>query len=112
MSFFSPEEREQFGREGYVPNRAGDDDDASFLSVASSYQSREVEAADPVEFESSSGSGGGGGGSQQQLYISPWTAFDDISVSSSEASSSNRNKGGYRMRKPRVPGATGKRYLV
>mmetsp|Transcript_28665 Transcript_28665/g.27467 ORF Transcript_28665/g.27467 Transcript_28665/m.27467 type:complete len:638 (+) Transcript_28665:252-2165(+) len=106
MTFFSPEEREQFGREGFSPGRAGDDDDASFLSVASSYQSREVEVTDPVGCESSSGSGGGG--SQQQFLSSPWTAFDDISVSSSEASSSRGGgKGGYRMRSPRVPVSTG-----
>lgn len=102
MSLFSAEEHGEKRRKGDYFNlrsRHDDDDSHSFVSVASSVNSgldkdRRVDRTLQQQL--------------QQLVISPRTAFDDISVSSSDGSSSGK-RGGYSngYRKPPVPSVTG-----
>ena len=87
MTLFSPEEHGEKRRKGdYFTAYRDDDDSHSFVSLTSSVGSgldKDIAAAKSLQQQ------------LQQLVISPRTAFDDISVSSSEGSSSGR-KGGYR----------------
>lgn len=109
MTLFSPEEHGEKRRKAdyFSGCRHEDDDSHSFVSVSSSVGSgmdRERLGMRTLQQQL-----------QQQLVISPRTAFDDISVTSSEGSSSGKKCGyGNVYRKPPVPvvssaGAGGKK---
>jgi hypothetical protein len=98
MTLFSPEEHGEKRRKAdyFSGSRHEDDDSHSFVSVSSSVGSgvdRERLGMRSLQQQL-----------QQQLVISPRTAFDDISVTSSEGSSSGKKCGyGNVYRKPPVP---------
>ena len=100
VTLFSPEEHGEKRRKGdyfTLGNRYDDDDSHSFVSVTSSIGSgldKDIVANRSLQQQ------------LQQLIISPRTAFDDISVSSSEGSS-NIRKTGYR-KSPAHATVTGK----
>ena len=100
VTLFSPEEHGEKRRKGdyfTLGNRYDDDDSHSFVSVTSSIGSgldKDIVANRSLQQQ------------LQQLIISPRTAFDDISVSSSEGSSCIR-KAGYRKSSAHVT-VTGK----
>lgn len=100
VTLFSPEEHGEKRRKAdyfTLGNRYDDDDSHSFVSVTSSVGSgldKDIIANRSLQQQ------------LQQLVISPRTAFDDISVSSSEGSSGIR-KGGYR-KTPTHASVTGK----
>ena len=98
MTLFSPEEHGEKRRKAdyFSGSRHEDDDSHSFVSVSSSVGSgmdRERLGMRTLQQQL-----------QQHLVISPRTAFDDISVTSSEGSSSGKKCGyGNVYRKPPVP---------
>ena len=100
VTLFSPEEHGEKRRKGdyFTHGRYEDDDSHSFVSVTSSVGSgmdKDFITNRTLQQQ------------LQSLIISPRTAFDDISVSSSEGSNSIRKGGGLGYIKPPVQ-VTGK----